>query len=46
MQDLLQKKHELEEKEREKKEEKLELIKKKDGSAIASSEVKQILQVI
>jgi len=48
MQDLWEKKRELEEKEREKQhEEKLEFIKKKDnGSAIASTEVKQILQVI
>jgi len=48
MQDLWEKKRELEEKEREKiHEEKLEFIKKKDnGSAIASTEVKQILQVM
>jgi len=51
MQDLWEKKQEMEEKElREKKEvEKLETIKKKEKhkqSAIASSEVKQILQVI
>lgn len=50
MQDLWEKKRELEEKEKEKKEEdKLDVIKKKEKhlqSAIASSEVKQILQVI
>lgn len=51
MQDLWDKKRELDEKEHhnKKEEEKLEIIKKKEKheqSAIASSEVKQILQVI